>query len=149
MNQISTRTSSLLLQITLLTTTPGFSSSEENSNVETHRPTNRISLSNTICFLDQTTGGGWSYFRQAACRVHSSWQIQVGPNKVSPPLSGEDVFMIWYSRSQLEYDTFFKNYELNQQLYFDMAGIRTFEDTSKFWVVQYLYKENRSSFTLL
>ena len=40
-----------------------------------------------------------------------------------------------YFRSQLEYNTFFKNYELNQQLYFDMAGIRTFEDTSKLYTI--------------
>ena len=58
--------------------------------------------------------------------------------------------MASYFRSQLEYDTFFKNYELNQQLYFDMAGIRTFEDTSKLYtIIQDLYKENQSSFALL
>ena len=56
--------------------------------------------------------------------------------------------MTSYFRSQLEYDTFFKNYELNQQLYFDMAGIRTFEDTSKLYIIIYT-RRTSPSFNLL
>ena len=56
--------------------------------------------------------------------------------------------MTSYFRSQLEYDTFFKNYELNQQLYFDMAGIRTFEDTSKLYTIIYT-RRTSPSFNLL
>ena len=127
------RTSSLLLHLTLLTHIEG--SSQENG-VETCRMAAGYELL-TISFQTREIIEDGSISDRQLAEF-----MLLGKFKLGQIRSLHHSFSwIFYGhfRSQLEYDTFFKNYELNQQLYFDMAGIRTFEDTSKFHIMQLIH----------
>ena len=71
--------------------------------------------------------------REAAGRVHNAGQVQAGTNQV---LDTKIFFRVtqYIFRSQLEYETFLKNYELNQYVYLNMVGISAFQKSSEYFL---------------